>query len=117
MNFTCIYCPLGSQVVYTVTQKTWKILTKCKFYEKLQNIKSWEQEISLEWRNEVEFAVMLKWLVMSGNWEGRPEIQSKVPFKDRWTKNSEEGRLFGLVDETRIIVNIYWAVILFQESY
>ena len=54
---------------------------------------------------------------MSGNWEGRPEIQSKVPFKDRWTKNSEEGPLFGLVDETRIIANIYCAVILFQESY
>ena len=44
---------------------------------------------------------------MSGNWEDRPESQSKVPFKDRWTKNSEEGWLFGLVNETRIIANIY----------
>ena len=44
---------------------------------------------------------------MPRNWEDRPEIQSKVTFKDRQTKNSEEGRVFVLVSETRIITNIY----------
>ena len=44
---------------------------------------------------------------MPRNWEGRPEIQSKVTFKDRQTKNSEEGRVFVLVSETRIITNDY----------
>ena len=33
--------------------------------------------MSLERRNEVESGVILRWLIMSGNWEDRPEIQSK----------------------------------------
>ena len=73
--------------------------------------------MSLEWGNEAELGVILGWVVMPRNWEGRPEIQSKVTFKDRQTKNSEEGRVFVLVSETRIITNDYWAAILFQEFY
>ena len=70
--------------------------------------------MSLELGNEVELGVLLGGLVMPRNWEGRPEIQSKVTFKDRQTKNSEEGRVFVLVSEIRIITNIYLAVILME---
>ena len=73
--------------------------------------------MSLEWRNEVEFGVMLRWLIMSGNWEDRPEIQRKYLLKIGGQRIPKEGWLFGLVNETRIIANIYWAVILFQEFY
>lgn len=45
---------------------------------------------------------------MSSKWDNRPEIQSKMPPKVWLTKDSEEGRLFAIVNGTRIIANTYW---------
>lgn len=44
---------------------------------------------------------------MSGNWEDRPEIQRKYLLKIGGQRIPKEGWLFGLVNETRIIANIY----------
>ena len=44
---------------------------------------------------------------MSGNWEDRPKIQSKYLLMIGGQIIPKEGSLFGLVNETRIIANIY----------
>ena len=44
---------------------------------------------------------------MSGNWEDRPKIQSKYLLMIGGQIIPKEGWLFGLVNETGIIANIY----------